>query len=241
MTDNTTESSRRDVPAAAEPVSTQRKSMSDDVVDKLRAELRKVTEESIERKMEIRRLESAAKEMESKLEAATKERDEAAKEAESIAKKYSESEIAKKIQELEDGIASRDYELKLVDLHAAFMGAEGVEYQEGVSLDDLLQAAKINPAEIEEITPEFVTKAIETARASKPFLFVSQPAQAEPQTPGDVRQGAASPPSLKAFGAQAAGGGSAPPAPTEDPAKAFDWSDHAAVDRFFAERNAKNP
>ena len=98
------------------------------------------------------------------------------------------------------------------------------------------------PAEIDEITPELVTKAIETARASKPFLFVSQPAQAETQTPGDVPQEAASSPSLKAFGAQASGGGSAPPAARTDPAKAFDWSDPVAVSRYLeSQRGGKTP
>ena len=53
---------------------------------------------------------------------------------------------------------------KLRDLQDAFNGVDGIEYQEGVNLDDILQAAKLNPAEIDEITPELVTKAIETAR-----------------------------------------------------------------------------
>lgn len=207
------------------------------LVDHWRAEADKNKTQAIKRKEEINRLNAELADLKKQLEAANKEREKAAKEVEEIKAAYEEFTNENRIlQELETLKA----ENRLRDLHDAFNGVEGVEYQDGVTLDDILQAAKLNPDEIEEITPEFVTKAIEAARASKPFLFAAQAqAQGDAANTGEVRQEAAPAQTLKAFGAQAVGGGSAPPAAKADPAKSVDWSDHRAVDRYFAERNGK--
>ena len=219
--DNTTESSHRDVPAVAEPVSSQPgKTMSDTVS---RSEFEKVLRQAQRRKTELEQVTKERDEWRGKAETAMKELDQASREVEEIREAYAkftdENELHRELEELRADV-------KLRDLQDAFNGVDGIEYQEGVNLHDILQAAQLNPAEIDEITPEFVTKAIETARVSKPFLFVSQPAQAETQPTGDVRQEAASsPPSLKAFGAQASGGGSAPPG--QKPS--IDYSDPVAA------------
>ena len=204
-----------------------------------RSEFEKVLRQAQRRKTELEQVTKERDEWKGKAETALKEQEKATKEVESIREAYAkftdENELHRELEEMRA-------DMKLRDLQDAFNGVDGIEYQEGVNLDDILQAAKLNPAEIKEITPELVTKAIETARASKPFLFVSQPAQAETQTPGDVPQEAASSPSLKAFGAQASGGGSAPPAARTDPAKAFDWSDPVAVSRYLeSQRGGKTP
>lgn len=201
-----------------------------------RAEFERVIKQSQRRKAELETLSKERDDLKKQLETAITEREKAVKESESVQEAYrkftDENEIYKQLEEANANIRIRD-------LHDAFNGVEGVEYQDGVTLDDILQAAKLNPAEIDEITPEIVSQAIEAARASKPFLFATPQAQGEPQNTGEVRQEAASTPSLKAFGGQASGGGSAPPAALADPAKSVDWSDHRAVDRYFAERNGK--
>lgn len=238
MTDNTTESSRRDVPAAADAVSSQPGNpMSENTVS--RSEFEKVLRQAQRRKTELEQVTKERDEWRGKAETALKELDQASQEVESIREAYAkftdENELNRELEELRADI-------KLRDLQDAFNGVDGVEYQDGVNLHDILTAAQLNPAEIDEITPEIVTKAIETARASKPFLFVSQPAQAEPQTPGDVRQEAASPPpSLKAFGAQASGGGSAPPVKDFDPVKEVDWRDPVAVSKFMESHRGGRP
>lgn len=233
MTDTT--DNAQDVPAATDPVLTEtsKSKMAEDSVAYFRAEMEKNKEQAIARKLEVKRLQAELDGMKKQIEAANAERDKAVKEAEEIREAYQkftdENELVRELESLRSDI-------KIRDLHDAFNGIEGVEYQDGVTLDDILQAAKLNPAEIDEITPEFVTKAIEAARTSKPFLFSS--GSASDQT-GEVRQEAAPAQTLKAFGAQAVGGGSAPPAAKADPAKAVDWSDHRAVDRYFAELNGK--
>ena len=220
----------RDVPAATEPVLTDSSTskMAEDSVAYFRAEMEKNKEQAIARKLENKRLQAELDGLKKQVETLTTERDKAVKEAEETKEAYAkftdENELMQQLQSLQSDI-------KIRDLHEAFNGIEGVEYQDGVTLDDILQAAKINPAEIEEITPEFVTKAIEAARTSKPFLFSSGSAS---EQPGDVRQEAAPAQTLKAFGAQAVGGGSAPPAAKGDPAKTVDWRDPAAVRQYVA-------
>ena len=194
-----------------------------DLVDHWRAEADKNKTQAIRRKEEINRLNAELADVKKQLETANKEREKAAKEVEEIKAAYEEFTNENRIlQELETLRA----ENRLRDLHDAFNGVDGVEYQDGVTLDDILQAAKLNPDEIDEITPEFVTKAIEAARASKPFLFAAQAqAQGDAANTGDVRQVAdPAAPTLKAFGAQAAGGGSAP-----KPKPEIDYSDPVAV------------
>lgn len=224
-----------DVPAAPDPVSndTSTSKMAEETIAYFRAEMDKNKEQAIARKLENKRLQAELDDLKKQIEAANAERDKAIKETEEIRVAYQkftdENELVRELESLRSDI-------KIRDLHEAFNGIEGVEYQDGVTLDDILQAAKLNPGEIEEITPELVTKAIEAARTSKPFLFSSGSAS---EQNGEVRQEAAPAQTLKAFGAQAVGGGSAPPAAKPDPAKAVDWSDHRAVDRYFAERNGK--
>lgn len=193
-----------------------------------RGEFEKALRQAQSRKAELLAVTKERDDLKKQLDSAVAERDKALKEAEETVEAYAkftdENEL---MQQLE---AARG-ELKIRDLHDAFNGIEGVEYQDGVSLDDILQAAKLNPAEIEEITPELVTKAIEAARTSKPFLFASGSASDQP---GEVRQEAATAPALKAFGAQAVGGGSAPPQAQPDPAKTVDWRDPAAINKYAA-------
>lgn len=229
MTDTT--DNAQDVPAAPDPVLTDpRKPMSDGMIS--RSEFEKVLRQAQRRKTELEAVTKERDELQKQIAGLTTERDKAVKESEEIREAYAkftdENELVRELESLRSDI-------KIRDLHDAFNGIEGVEYQDGVTLDDILQAAKLNPAEIEEITPEFVTKAIEAARASKPFLFAGQaPAQGETATPGEVRQEAAPAQTLRAFGAQAVGGGSAPPSPAADPAKVVDWRDPAAISKYAA-------
>lgn len=216
--DNTTPPPTGDVPDVAETVLPKSNRMSEDTDRKDRA-----YRQAVERKFVIERLEGELKAAQEKIAAIMKERDDAVKVADETKAAYeeftNESTLQKRIGELERTIKYRD----TMDM---FNSIEGVEYHEGVTLDDLFSAAGVDFDSLDEIPEDFTTKVLEAAKAKKPFLFAVS-GSAEPQ-PGEVRQEtAASAPSLKAFGAQAAGGGAAPPGqkPT------IDYSDPVAVMR----------
>lgn len=221
--DKTTPPTAGGDPYAAEPVSPKRSSMS--------AEDPKAVEQAIARKFRIRELEAQLKERDDKIAALTKERDDATKVAEETKAAYekftNENALSQRIKQLERDARYRD-------MTDTFNGIEGVEYQDGVTLEDLFHAAGVNFDELEEIPEDFTTTVIEAAKAKKPFLFASS-GSADTQT-GEVRQETAAPaqPPLRAFGAQAAGGGAAPPGPKDDPAKSVDWTNPEAINRFVA-------
>lgn len=213
MPDQPETANRPDVPDAAETVLTSRNKPVSDPERNERA-----YRQAVERKIRIQQLEAELADMKGKLEAATKERDEAVKAAEDVKAAYeeftNENALTKEIAQLRGDLRRRD----LTDL---FNGVEGVEYQDGVTLDDVLAAAGMSFDEIEEITDELPGKVIEAARAKKPFLFAAGSAS---EQPGEVRQNAATQApaqQFKAFGAQAAGGGATaevtPSKPLSDP------------------------
>jgi len=191
----------------------------------------KAVEQAIARKFRIRELEAKVQELESKIGTLTKERDDAVTAAEETKAAYeeftNENAMQRRIGELEKSLRYRD----MMD---TFNGIEGVEYQDGVTLDDLFAAAGVDFDSLDEIPDDFTTTVIEAAKAKKPFLFASS-GSAEAQ-PGDVRQETApvAPQTLKAFGGQAAGGGAAPPSPKADPAQTVDWTNPEAINRFVA-------
>lgn len=209
----------------AETVLPKSKRMSDDTDRKDRA-----YRQAVERKFVIERLEGELKAAQEKIAAITKERDDAVKVADETKAAYeeftNESTLQKRIGELERTIKYRD----TMDM---FNSVEGVEYHEGVTLDDLFAAAGVDFDSLDEIPEDFTTKVLEAAKAKKPFLFAVS-GSAEPQT-GEVRQEtAASAPALRAFGAQASGGGAAPPSPRPDPAQSVDWKSPDAINKFVA-------
>ena len=217
--DNTTPPTTGTVPDVAETNLPQRKSMSEDTDRKDRA-----YRQAVERKFEIERLQRDLKDRDDKIAALMKERDDAVKVADETKAAYeeftNENTLQKRIGELERTIRYRD----TMDM---FNSIEGVEYHEGVTLDDLFSAAGVDFDSLDEIPEDFTTKVLEAAKAKKPYLFAVS-GSAEPQKTGEVPQEtAASAPALKAFGAQAAGGGAAPPGqkPT------IDYSDPVAVMR----------
>lgn len=206
--------------------------MSENTVS--RGEYEKVIRQAKQRKFDLEKAQAEIADLRKQAEKLTKERDDAVKAAEETKTAYeqftNENELYRENQSLKS-------ERKLRDMADMLNAVEGVEYQQGVTLADVLDAAGIKPDEIDEIPEDFATKAIEAARASKPFLFAVQaPAQGETANTGEVRPQAAETPALKAFGAQAVGGGSAPPAPRPDPAQSVDWTNPEAINRFVAGR-----
>lgn len=167
----------------------------------------------------------------------TKERDTALDEAKSVREAYeaftNENELARTVAELRGQIRERD----LTDM---FGGVEGVSYHEKTTLDDIIRAAGVElPGLDDEIPETFVADVLEKARANKPFLFVDA-AVLQANGTESVTQEPAPREGLRAFGAQAAGGGAATSAGTKvDPVKSVDWSNPRAVDQFFAEKNAQ--
>ena len=221
--DNTTQVTTGDSPAVAESVSLESNRMS--------ADDPKAVEQAIARKFRIRELEAKVQELETKIGTLTKERDDAVMAADETKAAYeeftNENAMQMRIDELEKSIRYRD----MMD---TFNNIEGVEYQAGVTLDDLFAAAGVDFDAMEDIPEDFTTAVIEAAKAKKPFLFASS-GSAETQT-GEVRQESAAPvsPTLRAFGGQAAGGGAAPPSPKADPAQAVDWKNPEAINRYVA-------
>ena len=213
---------RPDVPDAAETVLTSRNKPVSDPERNERA-----YRQAVERKIRIQQLEAELAEWKGKFESVVKERDEAVKTAEETQKAYQEF-TSKDAQQ--QTIAQLQSEIKRRDLADVFNSIEGVEYQDGVTLDDVLQAAGMSFDEIEDITEDLPGKVIEAARAKKPFLF--SPGSASEQ-PGEVRQETATQApaqQFKAFGAQAAGGGAT--AEMKKP----DLSDPIAALRYVSER-----
>jgi hypothetical protein len=225
--DNTTPPTTGTVPDVAETNLPQRKSMSEDTDRKDRA-----YRQAVERKFEIERLQRDLKDRDDKIAALTKERDDAVKVADETKAAYeeftNENALQRRIGELERTIKYRD----TMDM---FNSIEGVEYHEGVTLDDLFSAAGVDFDSLDEIPEDFTTKVLEAAKAKKPFLFAVS-GSAEPQTGEVPQETAASAPALKAFGAQAAGGGAAPPAAIGSPSN-VDWRDPAAVRQYAARHN----
>lgn len=226
MSEQPDTANRPDVPDAADPVLTFRNKPVSDPERNERA-----YRQAVERKIRIQQLEAELADMKGKLEAATKERDEAVKAAEDVKAAYEEF-TSKDAQE--QRITQLEKEIRRRDLTDAFNGIEGVEFQPGATLDDVLSAAGMSFDEIEEITDDLPGKVIEAAKASKPFLFIAGSAG---EQPGDVRQSAAQQPpaqTFKAFGGQAAGGGATPPAAGADPAKTVDWRNPEAINAHIA-------
>jgi len=231
--DNTKPHTAGGDPAAAEPVLTSRKHVADDTERKDRA-----YRQAVERKFQIERLEAELKSANEKIEGLTKERDAALKTADETRAAYEEFTNENKLQQRIKELEKRDRYRDALD---KFNSIEGVEYQDGVTLDDLFHAAGVDFDALDEIPEDFTTTVIEAAKASKPFLFAS-PGSAGAQT-GEVRQEtAAQAPAFKAFGAQASGGGAAPPAAAGDPVKSVDWTNPVAVSKYLSvHRGGKTP
>lgn len=162
----------------------------------------------------------------------TKERDEAVKQSAELQQAYeqftSENELYQENLSLKQSIRERE----LID---AFSSVDGVDYQEGVGLEDLLRASGVKLPEIGEEIPEtFVTDVLEKARAAKPFLFV-QPAVQDAKQVESVTQESIPAPGLRAFGAQTVGGGAAAHGLNSDTVKSVDFTSYEAA-RAFAER-----
>ena len=203
-----------------------------------RADFERAIRQSQRRKQEIATLQAERDQLLSQMESYQAERDEAVQSMESITEQFTrftdENELYKTNQYLNSQIKERD----LIDAFSDL--PDGQSYQAGVTLQNILEASGYEFDSIEEITDEFVTDAIAKAQTAKPYLFTSAPAAqvvAEPQ--GDVRPETAPAPALKAFGAQAVGGGSTPQVVRPDPAKTVDWTDPAAVQAFAASRDEK--
>lgn len=226
------EASRRDVPAAADDglERTNGKTMSDGTISK--SEFERVLRQSQRRKAEIENLTKQLQEVQTQLVTLENERNEAVQIANETLEAYetftNENEMLRELEGLKADIRVRD----LTDM---FNGVDGIEYQSGVTLHDVLSAAGVDLNEIDEIPEDFATQVIEAARASKPYLFAGSVQAQEPaEISGDVRQEAVYPngPAFRAFGAQAAGGGSAPPSAKPDPAKSVDWTDPRSINAF---------
>lgn len=230
--------SRRDVPAAAgdDLERANGKTMSENTVS--RGDFEKVLRQAQRRKSEIEQLTKQLQETQAKLVTLQTERDEAVQVANETLEAYQtftdENEMLRELEGLRADIRVRDF----TDM---FNSVEGIEYQPGVTLHDVLTAAGVDLSEIDEIPEDFTAQVIEAARASKPYLFAGSVSAQEPaQNQGDVRQQATPAPSrpeFRAFGAQAAGGGSAPPSAKPDPAKSVDWTDPRAINAFVRNRD----
>lgn len=229
----------RDVPDAGPGLLAQNKSiqqMSDTVS---RTEFEKVLRQLQRRKAELAEANRRVTEYESAIEQIQAERDEAVslmeQQTEQFKRFTDENEI------LKENAALRS-ELKQIYVEDAVYASlpEGMAIQQGVSVQEILGAAGVNIDELEDFGMETIQEAIGKAQAAKPYLFLSgavdaqagqQPAQV---SEGEVRQqmqpAAPTQPPLRAFGAQAIGGGSAPESMTRpDPAKSVDWTNPAAV------------
>ena len=224
---------RRDVPDAAGGALSdeKRKTMSDQPVS--RAEFERVKRQAIERKKSLEKLEKERDEWRTKYESSQAEHDEAIEALNSMTEQVkqftSENTLYQHIEALQREIRDRDA------IEAFSQLPEGLDYQPGVTLKDLFDAAGVDPDSIEEFSPEVVSDIVSRAKEAKSYLFNTQPATGGP---GDVRplndpqaQAAQQPqnPAIRAFGAQAIGGGAANPSARANPAQTVDWSDPAAV------------
>lgn len=201
-----------------------------------RAEFEKVLRQARQRKAELATLQQKMQELTSHIETLQTERDEAVTQANELAQAYetftSENEMQAEIERLQAEIKTRD-------VYDALSGIEGIDYQDGVSLQDVLDAAGVNLADLDEIPDDFGQAVLSAAQQSKPYLFRIQAEALEPENKADVRQETVATPALKAFGAQAVGGGTAPAHAKPDPAKTVDWTNPAAV-RAYQESNSNN-
>lgn len=224
---------RRDVPDAAGGALTDeiKRPMSENSIS--RAEFDRVKNQAIRRKAEIEKLTKERDEWQQKFEAFQTEHDEAIAQMEQMTEQFkqftSENTLYQHIEALQREIRDRDA------IEAFSQLPEGLDYQPGVTLKDLFDAAGVDPDSIEEFSPEVVSEIVSLAKEAKSYLFNTQPATGGP---GDVRplndpsaQAAQQPqnPAIRAFGAQAIGGGAANPSARANPAQTVDWSDPAAV------------
>lgn len=229
----------RDVPDAGPGLLAQNKSnqpMSDTVS---RSEFEKVLRQLQRRKSELAEANKALQEAKSFLEQIQAERDEAVslmeQQTEQFQRFTDENEIVREN-------AALRAELKQIYVEDAVYASlpEGMSLQQGVTVAEIMGAAGVNIDELEDFGMETIQEAIGKAQAAKPYLFLSGAVDAQAgQQPaevsnGDVRQqiepAATNQPSLRAFGAQAIGGGSAPENMRQaNPVKSVDWSNPAAV------------
>lgn len=210
--------------------------MSENTVS--RAEFERALRQSQRRKQELATLQAEHSRAIETLQTLQEERDEAIKEMESITQQFTlftdENELYRTNQALANQLKERD----LIDAFSQL--PDGMGYQDGVTLQDILDASGKSLDEIDEIDDEFVTDAIARAQTAKPYLFTRDtPAPSADVAQGDVRPEITQAPTFKAFGAQAIGGGSAPDVVKPDPAKSVDWSDAMAVQRFAQLRDSK--
>jgi predicted RNase H-like nuclease (RuvC/YqgF family) len=235
MTEQPEPSTSRDVPDADNGILPRKNRMSDTVS---RSEFEKVLRQLQRRKGELAELQNKFNELQSTQQQLIQERDEAItimeQQTEQFQRFTNENELAQENAMLRG-------ELKQIYVEDAIYAAlpEGMNLQQGVSIQEILGAAGTSLDDLEDLTPEVIQEAIGKAHSTKPYLFFEaagaqageQPAQAGE---GEVRQQTAPPapaPSLRAFGAQAVGGGSAPEA-ARDPAKTVDWTNPAAVNSY---------
>lgn len=232
MTDDTSnDTTAGGNPDAAETVLLKGKPpVSDELIGRLRADLDK--EISVKKKIRKER-----DDLKTQVETLTKERDAALAAAQELESAYEEftskDHQAKEIQRLQREILTRDVTDKI-------KSTEGVKLHDGVELSDLLLASGMQADfdKLQDAIPEdFTTKVIEAAKAKKSFLFATPDAVHDGVNESAVRKENPSL-ALPKFGGEVFGGGSAPAAKA-DPAKSVDWSDHRAVDRYFAARDGK--
>lgn len=195
-----------------------------------------VKEESIERRVRIKELEARVKEMESEhareIETLTKERDEAKANAEEIAEAYetftSESELHKTIEGLRGQIRKRE-------LTDTIRSVEGADFHAGVTFEEIIAAAGVAMPGVDDELPEgWASSVVEKARTNKAYLFAPREREAGTTIGADAPKETAVPQAVRAFGAQAVGGGAAAKAPQTDPAKAVDWSNPVAVTKYVS-------
>lgn len=234
--DNPTNTTAGGNPDAAETVLPKGKpTMSDEIVSHLKDELNNVIKESIKRKIKIDELEEKAKEYDANIAKLTKERDDAVTASQELETAYEEftskDHQAKEIQRLQRELLTRDVFGKIKSI-------EGVKLHDGVELSELLHASGTQDEfdKLQGDTPEdFTTRVVEAAKAKRPYLFVSPNAAVQPgESESAVRKEAPQQSALRAFGAQAAGGGSAPMSPRTDPAQLVDWRNPEAINRFVS-------
>ena len=210
--------------------------MSENTVS--RAEFGRALRQSQRRKQELATLQAEHSRAIETLQTLQAERDEAIQEMESITQQFTQFTDENELYRTNKALANQLKERDLIDAFSQL--PDGMGYQDGVTLQDILDASGKSLDEIDEIDDEFVTDAIARAQTAKPYLFTrAEIAHAADAAQGDVRPETAQASTFKAFGAQAVGGGSAPDVVKPDPAKSVDWSDAMAVQRFAQSRDSK--
>lgn len=212
--------------------------MSENTVS--RAEFERALRQSQRRKQELATLQAEHSRVIETLQTLQAERDEAIQEMESITQQFTQFTDENELYRTNQALANQLKERDLIDAFSQL--PDGMGYQDGVTLQDILDASGTSLDGIDEINDEFVADAIAKAQTAKPYLFTRAeitPAPVADAAQGDVRPETAQAPTFKAFGAQAVGGGSAPEVVKPDPAKSVDWSDAMAVQRFAQSRDSK--